>query len=122
MLYMCLPLLLCSSLLFGATEAAERPALRPFFGHAELGALPEDAETQGTVVRRFNHTDADGKSLDTREWPVVASNWPLPVEPEYEKPIKPGQTRVWQWSTGDLPEGWAQKAKLEVSYVAYKNK
>ena len=79
-------------------------------------------KTLQTLKLRIHYLDADGKSLDSREWPVVAANWPLPVEPQYEVPMKPGQTRTWEWSSGDLPEGWAQTAKLEVSYVSYKGK
>lgn len=77
-------------------------------------------KTLQTLKLRIHYLDASGKSLDAREWPVVASSWPLPVAAEYEAPMKPGHTRTWDWSTGDLPADWAQKVRLEVSYVSYK--
>ena len=79
-------------------------------------------KTLQTLKLRVHYLDLAGKSLDTREWPVVASTWPLPMPPEYEAPMKPGQTRPWEWSTGDLPADWGQKVRLEVSYISYKAK
>jgi tetratricopeptide (TPR) repeat protein len=76
--------------------------------------------TLQTLKLRIHYLDESGKSLDAREWPVVASNWPLPMPAEYEAPMKPGHTRTWDWSTGDLPADWAQKVRLEVSYLSYK--
>lgn len=57
---------------------------------------------------------AEGQVLDTREWPVVAPRLPgnLPVEEEFKVPMKPGETRTFEWTTGDLPAGWAKKARL----------
>jgi hypothetical protein len=77
-------------------------------------------KTLQTVKLRIHYLDESGKSLDAREWPVVAATWPLPMPPEYAAPMKPGQTRAWEWSTGDLPADWAQKVRLEVSYISYK--
>ncbi|MEZ4322139.1 MAG: hypothetical protein R3F61_32000 [Myxococcota bacterium] len=53
-----------------------------------------------------------GQVLDSKEWPVVAKNWGVPMEEEKMVPMKPGETRTWFWSDGGLPEVWEQKARV----------
>ncbi|RME23902.1 MAG: hypothetical protein D6798_12515, partial [Deltaproteobacteria bacterium] len=59
------------------------------------------------LVMEVAYLGADGQVLDTREWPVVAPALPgnLPVEEEFKIPMKPGETRTFEWTTGDLPAG-----------------
>lgn len=72
-------------------------------------------KTVATLWFRVHYLGADGTSLGSREWPIVApyANWPVPIEEERTVPMKPGETRTWTWSTGDLPDGWANKIRLE---------
>lgn len=56
----------------------------------------------------------DGKNLLQKEWPVVAKRLPgnLPFAEGFDKPIAPGETRKWEYATGDAPEGWNQKFEV----------
>jgi hypothetical protein len=31
---------------------------------------------------------------------------------EYTKPLKPGDKRVWAYSSGEMPEGWSKQVKI----------
>lgn len=64
------------------------------------------------------YLDEGGQALDSREWPVVAPQWPVPIEPEHTRPMKPGQTRPWIWTTGALPERWDRKVRVYPSRIA----
>ncbi|MCA9572350.1 MAG: hypothetical protein KC656_31135, partial [Myxococcales bacterium] len=82
-------------------------------------AFVVDVTNEGdkTIVQlwyRIHYLDADGHSLGYREWPVVAPlrNFPVPVEDDKTVPMKPGETRRWEWWTGDLPERFAGKARV----------
>jgi len=50
--------------------------------------------------------------LDKRDWPLVAPYWTTPVEEERKVPMKPGETRTWDWSTGSLPAKWSEKVRV----------
>jgi hypothetical protein len=69
-------------------------------------------------VERINLTiyylNEQGKSLDRHEWPVVAKRLPgnLPFADGFDKPMKPGETRTWEWTDGDIPDGWSQKVRV----------
>ncbi len=38
---------------------------------------------------------------------------------EIAAPLKPGESRTWNTTTGDVPEGWAQKAKVVPTKIAF---
>ena len=59
----------------------------------------------------ISYLDADGQSLKSSKWPAVATRLPagLPMPEGFSKPIAPGETRQWEWTTGDTPEKWAKK-------------
>jgi hypothetical protein len=63
---------------------------------------------------RIQYLDGSGNPVGEGEWPVVASQLPgnLPMPEGFDKPIAPGETRRWEWTTGDMPDGWAKKSKL----------
>lgn len=58
--------------------------------------------------------DDDGRVVDRRDWPVVAKYLPgyLPYETGFDKPMEPGETRTWQYTDGDVPEGWNRKVRV----------
>ena len=58
------------------------------------------------------YLDRDDNILMRKEWPVVAPQFPVPMEEEYLVPIAPGETRTWEYTTGDLPGGWSGKILL----------
>lgn len=69
----------------------------------------------------IDYLDAEGRALDSREWPVVAPRFPVPMEEEHLLPMKPGETRQWFWSTGNLPETWSQQVRLYPSRLELAN-
>ena len=65
------------------------------------------------------YLDDEGRALDTREWPLVAPFWSTPIEEERKVPMKPGETRPWDWTTGNMPEGWSRKVRVYPSRISY---
>jgi hypothetical protein len=65
------------------------------------------------LVLRIDYLDADGKTLDSDTQGACARYWNVPMPSEFYKPILPGETRKWEWTTGDMPVGWAKKVKLK---------
>jgi hypothetical protein len=58
--------------------------------------------------------DDSGRVLDRRDWPVVAKYLPgyLPYETGFDKPMEPGETRTWEYTDGDVPDGWAREVRI----------
>ena len=86
-----------------------------------------DFTNNGTETIRFlqvtvSFLDKDGKSLGTDKWPLVASQFPVPMEEEKKVPVKPGETRTWAWTTGDIPEGWANKISIKPTSISFEKK
>ena len=65
------------------------------------------------------YLDENGKKVGSRKWPAVAPYWKVPVEEEKKKPFKPGDTITWNWTTGNVPDGWARQVRVYVSGIAY---
>jgi hypothetical protein len=63
--------------------------------------------------------DDTGKVIGKDKWPLVASQFPIPMEEEKKVPVKPGETRIWQWTTGGIPDGWAQKVALIPNSISF---
>jgi hypothetical protein len=64
----------------------------------------------------IHYLTAEGGSLDSKQWPVVAPTFPVPIEEEKKVPIQPGETRVWWWTDSGMPTGWAEgKVRIEVT-------
>jgi len=59
----------------------------------------------------------EGAVIGSKQWPIVSPFWSIPIEEEYKKPIQPGQTRTWKWTTGNMPESWARKNQIYVSKI-----
>jgi hypothetical protein len=60
------------------------------------------------------YLDAEGKKVGGASWPLVAQAGPggMPVAEEAMKPFAPAESRNYEYTTGDVPEGWAQKARI----------
>ena len=58
------------------------------------------------------YKSAEGHIVARESWPVVAERWAVPMEEEKKVPMKKGDTRTWQWSTGDAhaPKEWDTKS------------
>jgi hypothetical protein len=56
----------------------------------------------------------DDVILDRKEWPLVASyaEYPVPVREEKTLPMKPGETRTWEWWSDGEPEGFTGNLRL----------
>jgi len=68
-----------------------------------------------TLVIQVAYLGSDGQVLDTRDWPVVAPHLPgnMPVEEAFKVPMKPGEKRTFEWTSGDMPAGWSKKVALK---------
>lgn len=69
-------------------------------------------QTLTTLTFAIDYLGADDVSLGRRTWPLVAPKFPTPIEEEKKVPLEPGDTRTWDWTTGDLPDGWAEKVRI----------
>lgn len=71
------------------------------------------------ITIRFE--DGSGTVIGEEKWPVVSSNYGIPVEEEKKVPMKPGETRTWELLTGSVPDGWSQDkgAKLIPTSVSF---
>lgn len=65
----------------------------------------------------IEYLDDQGRALEYRDWPIVAQDWPSPVEESAKKPMKPGETRTWLWTSGQLPPSWSKQARVYLSQV-----
>lgn len=65
----------------------------------------------------IQYLSPEGGVLGEEEWPVVAPTWPVPIEEEKKVPMKPGETRAWSWTSGDLPDRWDRKVRLVVTRI-----
>ena len=73
------------------------------------------------MVLRIRYFDAEGAELARKDWPVVAKALPgnIPFEDGFDKPIAPGETRTWEWTSGDMPAGWSKQIKVEAVDLTY---
>ena len=76
------------------------------------------SKTIESLSLTIEYLNGEGGRLGQREWPVVAPYWPVPVEEERKVPMKPGETREWEWSTGNLPEGWGRRVRVYPSRIS----
>ncbi len=56
----------------------------------------------------------DGKRAGEEKWPLVSSNYGIPVPEEKKVPVKPGETRTWDLMTGSVPEGFDENSKVRL--------
>jgi hypothetical protein len=87
----------------------------PLNGYGFYADVKNVGDKPITMLRmRIQYLDAEGKPVGSAEWPLIASHLPgnLPIEEGFDKPLKPGESRTWRWTTGDLPDGWSKKTKL----------
>lgn len=63
----------------------------------------------------------EGGVASEREWPLVAEYWAVPATDEQKAPFQPGDTRTWEWTTGDVPSNWDRKVRVYVSRIAEKS-
>lgn len=58
--------------------------------------------------------DDKGGVAKAYTYPVVSGSLPggMPLPDGFDKPIAPGESRAWSYSTGEVPEGWTKQVKL----------
>ena len=66
--------------------------------------------------------DSSGGKLKTVSWPAAAQSGPggMPMDEATMKPLAPGETRPWAYTSGELPEGWLEAKKVKVMLIAAK--
>lgn len=68
----------------------------------------------------IDYLDKHDRPIDTKEWPVVAETWPVPMEEEKKVPMKPGETRTWLWTASPPDEKyWAGTARVTPSRISF---
>lgn len=79
----------------------------------------------GTVALEYANIelvfhDSAGKKLKATSYPIAAETGPggMPIEEALTKPLAPGETRTWSYTTGDLPEGWLDGRKVSLALIA----
>jgi len=62
----------------------------------------------------IRYLDAAGKQLSSEKWPLVAQQGPggVPVTEETTKPLKAGESRTWEFTTGNTPEAWSKQVQV----------
>ena len=40
----------------------------------------------------------DGTEIETKDYPLVSDHWTEPATEEQQKPLAPGEKRVWTWT------------------------
>ena len=86
-----------------------------------------DATNNTTVtfdyfILELQYLDDAGKKIGTASYPLVSETGPqgMPIEERLTLPLKPGETRHWQYTTGEPPTGWTQKVRVVPSSVRVK--
>jgi len=67
-------------------------------------------------------TDASGAILRNTGWePLVGAKYSTGqyTPEEVAAPLKPGESRAWTTTTGEVPDGWAQTAKVVPTKIAF---
>jgi hypothetical protein len=69
----------------------------------------------------ISYLDDGGNVLDSETYPSVGSRYPGRswIEDAYKEPLKPGETRTWEYSTGNLPVGWSRKVRIAPVNIAF---
>ncbi|MFZ5480770.1 MAG: hypothetical protein ACOZNI_28680 [Myxococcota bacterium] len=63
--------------------------------------------------------DASGAKLGAATQPAVGANkGGMPTAEEQLKPLAPGEKRKWSYSTGEVPEGWAEGKAVKLAPAA----
>jgi len=66
------------------------------------------------LMLEVRYLGEDGKKLGSNLWPAVAKALPgnMPKPDGFDKPIPPGKTRDFEYTTGDLPASWGRKVEI----------
>ncbi len=94
----------------------------PLDGWAVLAnVVNEGRRTLKVIELHIDLLDADGNAAGhENKWWAVSPNLGAFPTPEAMKPaLAPGDGRAFRWTTGDIPENWAQKAGLRVTDVRF---
>lgn len=79
-----------------------------------------DRTVTGWWLRIF-YLDRAGGILDHDAWPVVETprGFPTPMPESASEPMKPGETRTWEWTTGDLPPDFSGNVRVQPMRVRF---
>lgn len=112
------------SLAFGEVTVKQVNLAENPEGPLDGWGLSADITNNGTESLQFlqvhvSFLNESGAVIGTDTWPLVASRFPIPMEEEKKVPVKPGETRTWDWTTGSPPEGWNQKVTIKATAVTF---
>lgn len=69
------------------------------------------------LVIQTTYVVPDKASPVTKEWPLVAPTWTLPLPDKTRRTFTPGETREWEWTTADLPPEWDGAATVKITAI-----
>lgn len=75
-----------------------------------------------TLLMRLEYLNAEGRVIAVDNWPLVAPKAPgnLPIEEEWKVPVKPGETRTWEFLDMAPEEpGWSNQVRLIATGVQF---
>lgn len=89
-------------------------------------SISATVKNDGDKVVAFLNLDcaflkADGSTIRGDKYPVVGSVGPggISMPDEFYIPMKPGDTRTWDYWTGDVPTDWNQTVKLTPASIRF---
>ncbi len=67
-----------------------------------------------SLFLKVYYLDEAGKDLSGDSWPVATTKNPggIPIEDKFKQPLQPGETRTWEYTSGDMPAGWSKKVRV----------
>jgi hypothetical protein len=84
----------------------------------EVDVTNNGTETIHDMRLVIQYLSPEGGPLAEKEWPVVAPQFPVPIEEEKKVPMAPGETRLWYWTDGGMPERWDEgKVRIKVNKI-----
>jgi hypothetical protein len=79
-------------------------------------------KTLATVKLTVDYLDDEGTRLGSKEYALVHHFWRMPVEDIAKIPMKPGETRTWEWTTNKTPERWtSEKVRVKTTALVFTN-
>lgn len=64
--------------------------------------------------------DPSGAGINPVTMPAVAPTYKVPMPDEFYKPIEPGKTRHWEYTTADVPPNYATAPKASMKLITLK--
>jgi len=110
---------------FGDVAVAEVNLANDPAGPKDGWGFTADVTNNGAEALEYANVElqflgADGKKLGkSPSYPIAAPTGPggMPIEEALIKPLAPAEKRTWTYTTGEVPEGWAEGKKVKLVLI-----